>query len=505
MSAPPAGPTGDHRLTAARREKLAALGPGAYPNDFNFNERRLAGDLQRRHQLDDAETLSASSEPVRVAGRIMRHRGAFLSIQDMSGSMQLYVNRQTLDADMLAAIKQWDLGDIVGAAGPLRRSRRGDLYVDIQECRLLCKALRPMPDKFHGLADRETRYRQRYLDLLANAETRRVFELRHRLVDALRSFFASDGFVEVETPMLHPLPGGAAARPFRTHHLAMNRDLFLRVAPELYLKRLLVGGMEKVFELNRNFRNEGLSTRHNPEFTMLEWYRAYADYRDAMSDCEKLLLHLAQTLHGEPVLSFGSKRWPLDRPLRRQTMRDAVLERHPALSAEMLDGDCAEAARRAGIEPEAGWSAGKTLLEIFEQTVERQLEEPTFITAYPAEVSPLARPNDQDPGIADRFELFIAGQEIANGFSELNDPELQAARFREQAEQRSGGDDEAMRYDSDYIVALEHGMPPAAGAGIGVDRLAMLFTDQESIRDVLLFPQLRDSPTPTVGAEGDAG
>ena len=489
-------------LSAVRRAKLAELRErGApYPNDFK--RRHLAKDLQdkaaalksARGASEQAQAQLLDIGAVQVAGRVMRHRSAFLSIQDMSGSIQLYVNRKTLDAETLAEIARWDLGDIVGAVGSLHWSRRGDLYVDIAECRMLCKSLRPMPEKFHGLSDRETRYRQRYLDLLANKDTRRVFALRHQLVAELRRFFSERGFVEVETPMLHPLPGGATARPFRTHHNALNRGWFLRVAPELYLKRLVLGGMEQVFELNRNFRNEGLSTRHNPEFTMLEWYQAYANHEDMMACCEALLRQLAESLHGEPVLRHQGKAWPLDRPFLRQSMRAAVLARNPQLSDSALRDDPHAAARRVGVDTESGWGAGKVLLEIFEQTVERHLDAPVFITEYPAEVSPLARPNDDNPDIVDRFELFIAGQEIANGFSELNDPDLQAERFRQQAAQRDAGDDGA-HYDADYIVALEYGMPPTAGAGIGVDRLAMLFTDQDSIKDVLLFPSLRDAPT----------
>ena len=489
-------------LGAVRLAKLAKLRERgvAYPNDFRRRHfaaslQRRAAELQRRHGASERAQAGLSEiGEVQVAGRVMRHRSAFLSIQDMSGSIQLYVNRDALDAGTLADIAQWDLGDIVGAAGSLRWSGRGDLYVDMARCRMLCKSLRAPPEKFHGLADRETRYRQRYLDLLANEDTRRVFALRHRLVAELRGFFTGLGFVEVETPMLHPLPGGAAARPFRTRHNALDRELFLRVAPELYLKRLVLGGIEQVFELNRSFRNEGLSTRHNPEFTMLEWYQAYADHEDMMTCCETLLRRLAETLHEEPALRYRGKTWRLDRPLPRRSMRDAVLERHPGLSESELAEDPLGAAKRVGAIVDPGWGPGRALLEIFEQTVESQLDAPVFITGYPAEVSPLARPSDDDPNIAERFELFIAGQEIANGFSELNDPALQAERFRQQAAQHGADLGDAMRYDSDYIVALEHGMPPTAGAGIGVDRLAMLFTGQESIRDVLLFPQMRDAP-----------
>jgi len=391
------------------------------------------------------------------------------------------------------AFKDWDLGDILGAEGVVFKTKTGELSIKVDTLRLLTKALRPLPEKFHGLADQETRYRQRYVDLIINASTRAAFQLRSALIAHIRDFFNQRGFLEVETPMMQPIPGGATARPFITHHNALDMPLYLRVAPELYLKRLVVGGFEKVYEINRNFRNEGLSTRHNPEFTMLEFYLAYADYHDLMDLTEALLRGMAERLLGDTAVGYQGETYHFGQPFRRLTVREAVLHFNPAIAANDLDQ--LESARRIaqglGIEVKPEYGLGRVQLEIFEQTVEHQLRDPTFITAYPTEVSPLARRNDHDPAITDRFELFIGGREIANGFSELNDPEDQAERFRQQAAAKAAGDHEAMHYDADYIRALEYGLPPTAGEGIGIDRLAMLFTDAPSIRDVLLFPHLR--------------
>ena len=485
--------TDENKLIAERRAKLAALrerGP-AFPNDFRRTA--TAGQLQRDYADADKAALEARGEEFAVAGRLVRNRGAFLLIQDGFGQIQLYVDRKALDADTLAAIKGWDLGDIVAARGTLQRSGKGDLYISMQEARLLTKALRPLPDKYHGLADQELRYRQRYVDLIVNERSREVFKTRSRIVGYIRDFMHERDFMEVETPMMQPIPGGAAARPFQTHHHALDQTMYLRIAPELYLKRLTVGGFERVFEINRNFRNEGLSTRHNPEFTMLEFYWAYADYGDAMELTEALMRGLAEHTLGSPLVDYQGEQYDFSQPFERLTMRDAILRFNPSLVAQDIATRAAAAEVAAGldIDVEESWGLGKIQTEIFEKTAEHRLRQPTFITAYPTEVSPLSRRNDEDPFYADRFEFFVAGREIANGFSELNDAEDQAQRFREQAAQKEAGDDEAMHYDADYVRALEYGMPPAAGEGIGIDRLVMLLTDSPSIRDVLLFPHLR--------------
>jgi len=484
-------------LIAQRRRKLDELRAAgeAFPNDFRRDA--LAGDLHARFGEASAESLEAEPVRVRVAGRMMSQRvmgkAAFADLQDMSGRIQLYLRRDALAEGAYAAFRRWDLGDIVGAAGRVFRTRKGELSVEVEEIRLLTKCLRPLPEKFHGLADQETRYRQRYLDLIINPQTRQVFALRGRLIDALRRFLGERGFVEVETPMMQVLAGGAAARPFVTHHNALDMDLFLRIAPELYLKRLVVGGMEQVFEINRNFRNEGLSTQHNPEFTMLEFYQAYADYQDLMRLTEEMLRSLAAELHGGASIEYQGRSYDFQCAFRRMTLREAVLAHNPGLSPEVLDEEPAarQAAAAMDIALERGWGLGKLQQEMFEKTVEHRLEQPTFITHFPAEVSPLARRSEADPSVTERFELFIAGREIANGFSELNDPDDQARRFKAQAEAKDAGDDEAMRYDADYLTALEHGLPPTAGEGIGIDRLVMLFADVASIRDVILFPHLR--------------
>ena len=489
----PQQPEDENRLIAERRAKLAALreaGP-AFPNDFRRTA--LAGDLQNDFESQDKADLEEADHRFSVAGRLIRNRGAFLLIQDGSGTIQLYLNRETLSEEALNAIKTWDLGDIVAASGPLHRSGKGDLYINMEKGRLLTKALRPLPDKYHGLVDQEMRYRQRYVDLIVNPEAREVFRIRAATVQCIRQFLVERQFVEVETPMLHPIAGGATARPFITHHNVLDMEMYLRVAPELYLKRLTVGGLEKVFEINRNFRNEGLSTRHNPEFTMLEFYWAYADYRDAMDLTEELMRELTQSVLGSTEVVYGDAIFRFDRPFERMTVAEAILKHNPDLTNDdIAERDAAAAvAERLGIKVEKSWGLGKIQIEIFEETAEAQLQAPTFITAYPTEVSPLARRNDDDPFVTDRFEFFVGGRELANGFSELNDAEDQADRFKAQVAAKEAGDDEAMHFDHDYIRALEYGLPPTAGEGIGIDRLVMLLTNSPSIRDVILFPHLR--------------
>ena len=483
----------ENKLIAERRAKLAALreqGP-VFPSDFRRTA--LAGDLQRDYEDQDKVTLESANERFSVAGRLIRNRGAFLLIQDGSATIQLYLNRDQLSDEAVSAIKTWDLGDIVAASGPLHRSGKGDLYINMEEGRLLTKALRPLPDKYHGLVDQETRYRQRYVDLIVNPEVREIFRIRAATIQFIRQFLAERQFVEVETPMLHPIAGGATARPFITHHNALDMEMYLRVAPELYLKRLTVGGLEKVFEINRNFRNEGLSTRHNPEFTMLEFYWAYADFHDAMDLTEALMRDLTTTVLGSTDVTYGDHTFHFDRPFARLTVVEAILKYNPDLSSEDIASreSAAAVAERLGIQVQSGWGLGKIQIEIFEETAESQLLEPTFITAYPTEVSPLARRNDEDPFVTDRFEFFVGGRELANGFSELNDAEDQAERFAAQVAAKEAGDDEAMHFDHDYIRALEYGLPPTAGEGIGIDRLVMLLTNSPSIRDVILFPHLR--------------
>ncbi len=488
-----AAPEDENKLVAERRAKLAALREqgAAFPNDFRRTA--WAGELQERYADSDKPSLEAAAEEFSVCGRLTRNRGAFLLIQDGSGEIQLYVDRKGLDDDTLAAIKGWDLGDIVAASGPLYRSGKGDLYINMAQARLLTKALRPLPDKYHGLADQELRYRRRYVDLIVNPESREVFRKRSAIIDSIRRFMQAREFMEVETPMMQPIPGGAAARPFKTHHNALDLDMYLRIAPELYLKRLTVGGFERVFEINRNFRNEGLSTRHNPEFTMLEYYWAFADYNDAMDLTEAMMRQLAVEVLGSTTVHYQGTDYHLGESFQRMTVFDSILHFNPQVdAAELADETGARAiAEGLGIPLKESWGLGKVQLEIFEKTVEDQLDQPTFITEYPTEVSPLSRRNDENPFVTDRFEFFIAGRELANGFSELNDPEDQAERFRAQVAEKDAGDLEAMHYDEDYIVALEYGLPPTVGEGIGIDRLVMFLTDSPSIRDVLLFPHMR--------------
>jgi lysyl-tRNA synthetase class 2 len=488
-----AGATDENKLIAERRGKLSVLREqgNAFPNDFRRTV--MAGRLQSTYGDSSKEELEAANHEFSVAGRLVRNRGAFLLIQDGSDQIQLYIDRKGLDDETLAGIKAWDLGDIVGASGALHKSGKGDLYINMREARLLTKALRPLPDKYHGLADQEIRYRQRYVDLIVNPESREVFRVRSRVIEFIRDYMSALDFMEVETPMMQVIPGGAAAKPFVTHHNALDLDMYLRIAPELYLKRLVVGGFERVFEINRSFRNEGLSTRHNPEFTMLEFYWAYADYRDAMNLTEDMLRKLTESVLGSTVVEYQGASYDFARPFERLTLFESILRYNPDITAQQLSGEetARGLARALGIELKDSWGLGKVQLEIFEKTVEDRLDQPTFITAYPTEVSPLARRSDADPFVTDRFEFFVGGRELANGFSELNDAEDQAERFLAQVAEKEAGDEEAMHYDHDYIRALEYGLPPTAGEGIGIDRLVMMLTDSTSIRDVLLFPHMR--------------
>lgn len=489
----------ENRLIAERRAKLDDLrnqNGSAFPNDFKPAD--SAAMLQTKFSELDKPQLEALEEQVSVAGRVIRNRGAFIVLQDGSGQIQLYVTKGARPFS-----KALDLGDIVGISGLLQRSGKGDLYVQMDEYRLLTKALRPLPDKFHGLADQELRYRQRYVDLIVNPEVRKTFRTRSSVVNFIRRYLDEADYLEVETPMLQVIPGGAVARPFVTHHNALDIDMYLRIAPELYLKRLVVGGFERVYEINRNFRNEGLSTRHNPEFTMLEFYQAYADFNDLMDLTEDMLRKLttevlgstrvSNTLRDDGGTTVGQIEYDFSKPFVRLSVFDSILQYNPEISAEDLSTEAGarSIADDLQIPLKDIWGLGKVQIEIFEKTVEERLQQPTFITRYPTEVSPLARRNDNDPNVTDRFEFFVGGREIANGFSELNDPEDQELRFRQQVTEKNAGDDEAMHFDADYIRALEYGLPPTAGEGIGIDRLVMLLTDSPSIRDVLLFPHLR--------------
>jgi lysyl-tRNA synthetase, class II len=484
-------------LIAERRRKLDALraaGP-AFPNDYRRDA--LAGELQARYGTLTEAALEEAGVQVKLAGRMTAKRlmgkAAFIVLQDPSGSMQIYVQRDALARANYDAFKEWDLGDIVAAEGALFRTRSGELTVRARDLRLLVKALRPLPEKYHGLADRETRYRQRYVDLIVNERARAVFQLRTQLLRLLREMLDARGFMEVETPMMQPIPGGALARPFVTHHQALDMDLYLRIAPELYLKRLVVGGFERVYEINRNFRNEGLSTQHNPEFTMLELYQAYADCDDIMALTETLIRGAAERLLPSSRVSYQGVEYDLGAAFERASIEELIMRYNPQLErARLRDSSYLRAlCRQLGIATEPAHGAGKLQLAIYEKTAESQLHGPVFVTSYPTEVSPLARCNDADPFVTDRFELIIGGRELANGFSELNDPEDQAQRFKAQAAAKAAGDDEAMYYDADYVRALEYGLPPSGGLGVGIDRLVMLFTDAPSIRDVLLFPLLR--------------
>jgi len=502
-----------NKLIAERRAKLENLREdckaNGHPNDFE--RKHKAGELQAEFGELDKEALVELNKPVSVAGRVMRRGGPFLGVQDVTGTIQCYLGKK-----LQKVSKAWanlDLGDIVGASGFLRKSGKGDLYVEVEQVehlQILTKSLRPLPDKFHGLSDQEIKYRQRYIDLIANEATRETFRIRSEIVTSIRQYLSQRDFMEVETPMLQVIPGGATAKPFETHHNALGIDMFLRIAPELYLKRLVVGGFERVFEINRNFRNEGLSTRHNPEFTMIEFYQAYANYNDLMNLTEDMLRTVAKDVMGTTDIKSTVKDregnitqeslYDFNQPFIRLTMVEAILKYNPEFDAAVFDApednlDTLKAyAKQVGVPDsakQAAWGAGKYICEIFEETAEEKLDQPTFITAYPWEVSPLARRNDDNPFVTDRFEFFVGGRELANGFSELNDAEDQKQRFLKQVAEKDAGDDEAMHFDADYIAALEYGMPPAAGEGIGIDRLVMLFTDSPSIRDVILFPHMK--------------
>ncbi|MCI5105692.1 MAG: lysine--tRNA ligase [Pseudomonadales bacterium] len=488
----PAEAQDENKLIAQRREKLAAIRSQgeAFPNDFSPEQ--LAADCNDKYADEDAEQLKALAVQGCLAGRIMRQRGPFTVIQDGSGQIQLYMNNKTLRSSQVELLKSLDLGDIIGVRGELFKTQKGELTLRVSELRLLTKSLRPLPDKFKGLSDTEMRYRQRYVDLIVNEQSRRVFQMRSRIVAFIRRYFDGLGFMEVETPMMQVIPGGATARPFVTHHNALDQDMYLRIAPELYLKRLVVGGFDRVYELNRNFRNEGLSTRHNPEFTMLEFYQAYARYQDLMDLTEDLFRKLAESVLGSSQFSYQGMAFDFSKPFARLTVQDAIIANTSAEAGDFSDLPSVLAlAARLEVAHDKQWPKGKIVMEIFEQCVEDKLLEPTFITEYPTEVSPLARRQQDNPEVTDRFELIIGGRELANGFSELNDPEDQAERFREQVAQKDAGDNEAMHFDEDYITALEYGLPPTAGEGIGIDRLVMLLTDSPSIKDVLLFPHMR--------------
>ena len=496
----------ENQLITERREKLAAirLQGIAFPNDFK--PKHHAAELLRQHGDQENEELEPLNIAVVVAGRLMLKRvmgkASFCTVQDGTGQIQLFVTRDALGDDAYAAFRHWDLGDIVGAEGLLFKTKTGELSLRVRSLRLLTKSLRPLPDKFHGMADQEQKYRQRYVDLITDPESRARFAARSKAVSAIRQFMVEHHFMEVETPMLHPIPGGANAKPFKTHHNALDQEMFLRIAPELYLKRLIVGGFERVFEINRSFRNEGVSVRHNPEFTMMEFYAAYWNHHDLMDFTEEVLRHAARVATGSAAITYAGKPVALDRPFARLSVRDSLVVHAGLTEAQASDaavlhaklksaGRNAEGAAAGDAWPPAHWTLAELQFGLFEAVVEAQLWQPTFIIDYPVEVSPLARASDTDPSITERFELFITGREYANGFSELNDAEDQAARFSAQMANKDAGDEEAMYYDADFIRALEYGMPPTGGCGIGIDRLIMLITDSPSIRDVILFPSLR--------------
>jgi lysyl-tRNA synthetase, class II len=490
----------DNALVAERTQKLQALRTEsiAYPNDFRPTHQ--AAELHAHYAATDQAVLAENEQQIALAGRMMLKRvmgrASFATVQDASGQIQFFITSDALGEACYAAFKKWDLGDIIAARGVVFRTQKGELSLRCSELRLLVKALRPLPDKFHGLENQETRYRQRYIDLMATPATRKTFMARSKMVAGVRNEMEKAGFIEVETPMLHPIPGGAAAQPFITHHNVLDQQMFLRIAPELYLKRLLVGGFERVFEINRNFRNEGISARHNPEFTMIEFYAAYTDYRWMMDFTEQLIQRVAVTVLGTTTINYQGRTLDLSTPFQRLTITQAIRQYVPAYRDAPLEDAAFLATALKQWDKEDGRASchsgtGAQQLALFEHTTEAQLWQPTYIIDYPREVSPLARASDTQPDNTERFELFIAGRELANGFSELNDPQDQAARFKKQVEQKNAGDAEAMCYDADYICALEYGMPPASGCGIGIDRLAMLLTDCPNIRDVILFPHLR--------------
>ena len=482
----------ENNLIAIRRKKLSEIRAKrqAYPNDFKKSA-SSSWVVSKFSELEKSQ-LEEVSQQVSVAGRIIRMRGPFIVILDEGVQLQLYLNSKTLSGELLEEHKLLDFGDIIGVEGEIFKTNKGELTVRVSDFRILTKALRPLPDKHKGLSDTELRYRKRYVDLIVNKESRHIFEVRSKIIRSIRNYFENADFMEVETPMMQVIPGGATARPFTTHHNALNQDMYLRIAPELYLKRLVVGGFERVFELNRNFRNEGLSTRHNPEFTMIEFYQAYATYFDLMKLTEDLFKTIAQDVIGSEKISYQGSIYDFSKPFKRLTVLEAI-ENFSGVKKEQLSREKSawDVAKSLDMSIDKSWGLGKLIMEIFEQQVEDKLDQPTFITEYPLEVSPLARKNELAPDVTDRFELIIGGRELANGFSELNDPEDQAERFAIQAADKDSGDKEAMHFDEDYVTALEYGLPPTAGEGIGIDRLVMLFTDSPSIRDVLLFPHLR--------------
>lgn len=497
----PLTPDDDNQLIAERREKLSALreqaaasGSAVFPNDFKPQHRAAA--LHHQYDQSDNETLEPQAVAVSVAGRMMLKRvmgkACFATLQDATGRIQLYITQDMVGPEALAAFKHWDLGDIVACEGVLFKTKTGELSIKANSVRMLTKSLRPLPDKFHGMTDQEQKYRQRYVDLMTDDDARTRFIARSKGVASIRNFMVEHGFLEVETPMLHPIPGGANAKPFITHHNALDQQMFLRIAPELYLKRLVVGGFERVFEINRNFRNEGISVRHNPEFTMMEFYAAYWNHHDLMDFTEALLRHAARAATGSARLSYAGKPVHLDEPFARLSVRDSLVALGGLTEAQADDAHAIRATLQdLGEEPPKHWGLAQLQFGMFEAVVEEKLWQPTFIIDYPVEVSPLARASDSNPAITERFELFITGREFGNGFSELNDAEDQAARFHSQVANKDAGDEEAMFYDADFIRALEYGMPPTGGCGIGIDRLMMLLTDSPSIRDVILFPALR--------------
>ncbi len=488
----------ENDLIAQRRQQLNDIREtgNAFSNDFRRDS--LAADLVAKYEEKTKEELETDSVKVAIAGRMMSRRimgkASFAHIQDMSGKIQLYVRRDDLPEGLYnTGFKKWDIGDIIGATGTVMKTNKGELSIHVDSIKLLTKSLQPLPEKFHGLTDQEMRYRQRYVDLIMNEETRNTFKIRSQVVEFIRSYLNNENYIEVETPMMHVIPGGATARPFKTHHNSLDMELFLRIAPELYLKRLVVGGFERVYEINRSFRNEGLSPRHNPEFTMLEFYQAYSDYEDLMNLTEDMLRKMTTKLFGSNEVTYQGDTYDLGKSFERMTVVESILKYNDAIEIEDLQSleKIKAHSQRLDILLEDSYGLGKIQIEIFEKTVEANLLAPTFITQYPTEVSPLARKNDSDPFVTDRFEFFIGGREIANGFSELNDPEDQAERFRKQVEEKEAGDAEAMHFDDDYITALEYGMPPTAGEGIGIDRLVMFLTDSPTIRDVILFPHMR--------------
>ena len=488
----------ENDLIAQRRQDLDELRKAGNAYNNQFKRDSLALDLHTQYEKKSKEELENESIKVAVAGRIMSRRimgkASFAHIQDMSGKIQLYVRRDDLpDGLYNDGFKKWDIGDIVGATGVVMKTNKGELSIHVDSIELLTKSLQPLPEKFHGLTDQEIRYRQRYVDLIMNEETRNTFKIRSQVIEFLRSYLKNEDYIEVETPMMHVIPGGATAKPFTTHHNSLDMELFLRIAPELYLKRLVVGGFEKVFEINRSFRNEGLSPRHNPEFTMLEFYQAYSDYEDLMNLTEHMMRELTTNLFDSNEITYQEKLYDLGKPFDRMTVFESILKHNENINNDDLQSldKIRNVAGKLDIPVEDNYGLGKIQIEIFEKTVESKLLTPTFITQFPTEVSPLARKNNNNPFVTDRFEFFIAGREIANGFSELNDPEDQAERFKKQVEEKNAGDAEAMHFDDDYIKALEYGMPPTAGEGIGIDRLVMFLTDSSSIRDVILFPHMR--------------